>query len=101
MQGNDKKLPRTAPTAGGRTQEEQAPMPRQKPSRAPERGHRIKAARKRAGNMTQAQLAERVGVGRVSIARVEAGTRKPSMMLALAISRELGETVEALFGGDR
>jgi len=74
-------------------------MPRQKPSRAPERGHRVAQARRRAG-LTQQQLAESVGAGRVSIARIEAGT-PPSVTLALAIARELGEPVETLFGGER
>jgi DNA-binding XRE family transcriptional regulator len=74
-------------------------MPRRKPSRAPERGHRVAQARKRAG-LTQQQLAEKVGVGRVSIARIEGGT-PPSVTLALAISREVGDSVEALFGGGR
>jgi putative transcriptional regulator len=75
-------------------------MPPSNTSRAPERGHRIKAARKRAG-LTQQQLADRVGVGRVSIARVETGTREPSMKLAFAIAHALGESVETLFGGER
>ena len=75
-------------------------MPAKKGSRAPERGHRVAQARKRAG-LTQPQLAERVGVGRVTIARMEAGTHSPSVTLALAIGRELGEPVEALFGGQR
>jgi putative transcriptional regulator len=74
-------------------------MPRKKPSRAPERGHRVAQARRQAG-LTQQQLAEKVGVGRVTIARVEGGT-PPSVTLALAISRELGKSVEQLFGGGR
>jgi putative transcriptional regulator len=100
MLSDNKKRPRTAPTAGGRTQEDQAPMPAKKPSRAPERGHRVAQARKRAG-LTQKQLAERVGVGRVAIARIEGASTSPSVALALAISRELGEPVETLFGGGR
>ena len=44
-------------------------------------------------------LAERVGVGRATIARIEAGSTSPSVAVALAISRELGESVESLFGG--
>jgi DNA-binding XRE family transcriptional regulator len=32
---------------------------------------------------------------------MEAGTHSPSVALALAIGRELGEPVEALFGGER
>jgi len=71
----------------------------QKPTRAPERGHRVAQVRKRAG-LTQQQLAERVGVGRVAVARIEAGT-VPSVALALRIARELGRPVEALFGGER
>jgi DNA-binding XRE family transcriptional regulator len=72
-------------------------MPRQKRSRAPERGHRVAQARKRTG-LTQQQLADKVGVGRVSIARIEAGT-PPSVTLALRIANALGETVETLFAG--
>jgi len=74
-------------------------MPRKKgKARAPERGHRVAQARKRAG-LTQQQLAERAGVNRVSIARLEAGTREPSMALGLRVAGVLGESVEALFGG--
>jgi DNA-binding XRE family transcriptional regulator len=57
-------------------------------------------ARKRR-NLTQQQLADALGINRVSLARIEAGTRSPSMALALRIARELGEPVETLFGGDR
>jgi DNA-binding XRE family transcriptional regulator len=68
---------------------------------ASERGHPLAAARERAG-LTQQQLAERVGVGRVSIARIETGTRSPSMALALRIAEAVHETVDALFaGGER
>jgi putative transcriptional regulator len=73
-------------------------MPTQKPTRAPERGHRVAQARKRAG-LTQPQLAEKVGVSRPTIARIEAGGHSPSVQVALAIARELGEPVETLFGG--
>jgi putative transcriptional regulator len=75
-------------------------MPRQKPSRAPERGHRVAVARRRAG-LSQPQLAEKVGASRPTIARIEAGRTTPSVKLALAIAGELGHTVEALFGGER
>lgn len=75
-------------------------MPRRKPSRAPERGNRVAHARKKKG-LTQPQLAELVGVSRPTIARIEADGTSPSVKLALAISRELGQTVESLFGGDR
>ncbi|MFI5003440.1 MAG: helix-turn-helix transcriptional regulator [Solirubrobacterales bacterium] len=55
-------------------------------------------ARRRAG-LTQQQLAAKVGAGRVTIARIETGVQTPSLDVALALSRELGEPVEALFGG--
>jgi putative transcriptional regulator len=75
-------------------------MPTRKPTRAPARGHRVAQARKRAG-LTQQQLAEKVGVNRVSIARVEAGTRSPSMKLALRIADVLDKDIATLFGGER
>jgi putative transcriptional regulator len=100
MSADNEKRPGSADTPRGRTQEDQTPMPAKHPSRAAERGHRIKEARKRAG-LTQQQLADQVGVGRVAIARVETGTRNPSKLLERAIARELGESVQALFGGGR
>ncbi len=99
MQGDNKKRPRTAPTAGGRTQEVESPMPTAKATRAPERGHQVQQARRRAG-LTQQQLAEKIGVGRATIARIEAGAL-PTVRIALAIGRALGEPVEDLFGGER
>jgi putative transcriptional regulator len=66
--------------------------------RSPERGHPVAAARKRKG-LTQQQLADALGVNRVSIARIEAGTQSPSMSLALRIARELHASVDVLFGG--
>jgi DNA-binding XRE family transcriptional regulator len=74
-------------------------MPAKKPSRAPERGHPVALARRRAG-LSQQQLAQRLDVGRATIARIEVGSTSPSVALALKIARELGEGVEALFGGD-
>ncbi len=99
MQSDNEKRPRAEPTAGGRTPEVD-PVPTKKPSRAPERGHRVAQARRRAG-LTQPQLAERVGVGRATIARIEAGGTSPSVALALRIAQTLGEPVETLFGGER
>jgi putative transcriptional regulator len=57
-------------------------------------------ARKRR-KLTQQQLADTLGINRVSLARIEAGTRQPSMALALSIARELRTSVDALFGGER
>ncbi len=75
-------------------------MPASKTNRAPERGHRVAQARRAAG-LTQPQLAEKVGTSRPTIARIEAGGHSPSVQVALAIARELGEPVETLFGGER
>jgi putative transcriptional regulator len=58
---------------------------------------RLAAARKRA-DLSQKQLASRAGVARSTIARIEMGVHQPSVTVALSISRELGESVEALFG---
>jgi DNA-binding XRE family transcriptional regulator len=64
------------------------------------RGHPAAAARRRAG-LTQQALAERTGLAKSTIARIELGQHRPSVTVALAISREVGESVETLFGGGR
>jgi DNA-binding XRE family transcriptional regulator len=46
-------------------------------------------------------LAAKIGTARPTIARIEGGTHAPSLDVALALSRELGEPVETLFGGER
>jgi transcriptional regulator with XRE-family HTH domain len=66
--------------------------------RAAERGHPVAAARKRAG-LSQQALAERTGLAKSTVARIELGQHRPSVTVALALARELGEPVEALFGG--
>ena len=48
-------------------------------------------------NLTQAQLAELVGVSRKTINTVENGIFIPSTVLALRLARALGTTVEELF----
>ena len=48
-------------------------------------------------NLTQEQLAERVGVTRKSINTVENGKYVPSTYLALKLSKALGVPVEELF----
>jgi DNA-binding XRE family transcriptional regulator len=76
-------------------------MPRRKAKpRTPERGRRLAVARRRAG-LSQGKLAERVGVAKTTIARVELGQASPSVELALRIARELDATVEDVFGGER
>jgi putative transcriptional regulator len=67
------------------------------PSRTkPPRDNAVRAHRLLA-EMTQADLAERVGVSRQTIVAVESGGYAPSVYLALALAEHLGATVEALF----
>jgi DNA-binding XRE family transcriptional regulator len=67
--------------------------------RASERGHPLAVARERAG-LTQQQLADELGVNRVSIAKIETGARVPSMALARRIAAAVDESLETLFGGE-
>lgn len=73
-------------------------MNAKKRSRAPERAHRLAQARRRAG-LSQEALAQKIGVGRQTIARIEGGRQTPSVTIALAIARTVNEPVEKLFGG--
>jgi putative transcriptional regulator len=59
-------------------------------------GNHMKALRGAAG-LTQAQLAEAVGVTRKTINTVENGVFTPSAVLALKIGRALGKPVEDVF----
>ena len=56
---------------------------------------------RRWAELSQAELAERVGVTRQTIANIEKGNYSPSVHLALAICRELDATVEQVFGTGR
>ena len=47
--------------------------------------------------MPQDQLAEKVGVRRETIMRLEAGRYNPSLKLAIDISREVETPIEVLF----
>ena len=47
--------------------------------------------------MTQEQLAEKVGVRRETIMRLEAGRYNPSLKLAIDILREVETPIEVLF----
>jgi len=49
------------------------------------------------GEMTQQQLAERVGCSRQTIVLLEQGRYAPSLALALRIARVFGETVDEVF----
>ena len=50
--------------------------------------------------LTQAELAEKVGVSRKTINTVENGIFVPSTVLALKLARALGRSVEAIFSLD-
>ena len=56
----------------------------------------LRDERERLG-LTQATLAERVGVSRKTINTVENGVFVPSTVLALKLAAALGRTVETLF----
>ncbi len=51
--------------------------------------------------LSQGELAEKVQVSRQTIANIEKGNYSPSVHLALAICRELGHTVEEVFGKEQ
>ncbi|MBE5946259.1 MAG: helix-turn-helix transcriptional regulator [Lachnospiraceae bacterium] len=57
---------------------------------------RIKAAR--AGlDISQAELAEKVGVSRQTISAIEKGDYNPTINLCIAICKALGKTLDELF----
>ena len=49
------------------------------------------------GQMTQQQLAERIGCTRQTVIMLEQGRYVPSLALALRIARAFGTTVEEVF----
>lgn len=67
------------------------------PRKQEARTNRVKMARLMA-ELTQAQLAEAVGVSRQTVVSIESGDYAPSVYLALGVAAELDTTVEELFG---
>lgn len=59
-------------------------------------GNQVKELRVKLG-LTQAQLAELVGIARVSIIAIEKGRYLPTIETALHISQALGEPIENIF----
>ena len=57
---------------------------------------RLKAARA-AKDLSQQELAERVGVTRQTVSAIEKGDYNPTIRLCIAICRELGKTLDDLF----
>jgi transcriptional regulator with XRE-family HTH domain len=60
---------------------------------------RLAAARSSAG-LTQQQLAERLGVDQAVIAKWEAGSRQPRVLVAVRLSEVLGTTANAIWPSD-
>jgi putative transcriptional regulator len=58
----------------------------------------IRALRFAAGEMTQADLADRVGLTRQTIIAIEQGRYSPSLEVAFKIARVFGVPLERVFG---
>ena len=58
--------------------------------------NRLKVARAEM-DLTQEELAQRVGVSRQSINAIESGRYVPSMVLALKMAQVFGKSVEKIF----
>jgi putative transcriptional regulator len=59
--------------------------------------NQIRALRFAAGEMTQADLADAVGVTRQTIIAIEQGKYSPSLEVAFKIARALGEPLDNVF----
>jgi len=71
-----------------------------KTSTMADKEHPVRAARI-ARKLSQADLAKRAGISRQALGAIESTTYQPSVSVALALARELGATVESLFGESR
>lgn len=60
-------------------------------------GQRLRSARITRG-LTQSELARRAKISRQALGAVESDTYQPNVTVALVLARELGQSVEALFG---
>jgi putative transcriptional regulator len=60
--------------------------------------NQIRALRFAAGEMTQAELADRLGVTRQTIIAVEQGKYSPSLEMAFQIARVFGVPLDGVFG---
>lgn len=59
--------------------------------------NRIRALRFAHGEMTQAELAERIGVTRQTVIAIEQGRYSPSLEMAFQIARVFGVPLEDVF----
>ena len=57
----------------------------------------IRALRFRAGEMTQAELAERIGVTRQTVIAIEQGRYSPSLEMAFQIAHVFGVPLDEVF----
>ena len=60
-------------------------------------GNDIRTLRFLAGEMTQAELGDRIGVTRQTIAAIEAGKYSPTLEAAFRIARVFGKPLEEVF----
>ncbi len=60
-------------------------------------GNNIRKLRFEKGEMTQQQLADRIGTSRMTIYSIEMGKFIPSTLLALKIADVFGKSVEEIF----
>jgi putative transcriptional regulator len=63
----------------------------------PTLSNQIRTLRFMAGEMTQAELGERIGVTRQTIAAIEQGKYSPTLEAAFRIAREFGKPLEEVF----
>lgn len=63
----------------------------------PQLSNRIRTLRFLAGEMTQAELGERIGVTRQTIAAIEAGKYSPSLEAAFRIAGVFGKPLDEVF----
>ncbi len=59
--------------------------------------NRLRELRAEAGDMTQAELAEQIGVTRQTVIAIEKGRYSPSLEAAFQIARVLGLPLEDVF----
>jgi putative transcriptional regulator len=59
--------------------------------------NRIRALRFAHGEMTQAELAERIGVNRQTVIAIEQGRYSPSLEMAFQIARAFGVPLDDVF----
>ncbi|HTX67882.1 MAG TPA: helix-turn-helix transcriptional regulator [Thermoleophilia bacterium] len=60
--------------------------------------NRIRALRFAAGEMTQAELADKLGVTRQTVIAVEQGRYSPTLEMAFQIARVFGVPLDEVFG---